>query len=73
VATVLSFGYPPAEGPESHTAEEWIERADRLPSTRCRAALLAAVDRSHPERSSVGGRGWRPCVRAKCYIVTHNG
>ena len=32
VATVLSFGYParPVD-PESHTAEEWIERADRLP------------------------------------------
>ena len=32
VATVLSFGYParPVD-PESRTAEEWIERADRLP------------------------------------------
>ena len=32
MATVLSFGYParPVD-PESRTAEEWIERADRLP------------------------------------------
>jgi nitroreductase len=32
VATVLSFGYPARRrDPERRTAEEWIERADRLP------------------------------------------
>ena len=32
MATVLSFGYPARpKDPESHSAEEWIDRADRLP------------------------------------------
>ena len=32
VATILSFGYPvTARDPERRSADEWIERADRLP------------------------------------------